>query len=152
MEDLQKEFIPYELALKMKQLAFDEPCFGYFESQDKNLVINYNNKPLTEEQQKRPGLYTTDNRNGSLPQWAVAAPLYQQAFRWFREKYGMLCSIEFVEPEYSGEYGYKMYYKPGHLHIDHWGKGFKTYEEAELACLEKLLEIVEQDGKDKSES
>ncbi len=53
----------------------------------------------------------------------------------------MLGCIEFVEPEYGGDYGYKLYYKPGHLHIDHWNKGFKTYEEAEQACLDKLIEI-----------
>ena len=27
---IEKEFIPYELALELKQLGFDEPCFGYY--------------------------------------------------------------------------------------------------------------------------
>jgi hypothetical protein len=137
---MEKEFVPYKLALKMKQLGFDEPCFGYFESQDKNLVINYNNKPLTEEQQKRPGLYIVDNRNDILPQWAVAAPLYQQAFRWFREKYNIHTRIEkYDETKWWANWG-------------SWtSEVCDTYEEAELACLEKLIEIIELKKKIKHE-
>jgi hypothetical protein len=135
--------VPYQLALRMKFLGFNEPCFGYYESQNEKLVISFNNLPLTEEQSKRPGLYTTDNRNGSLPQWAVAVPLYQQAFRWFREKYSYQ---SFISPSNELTYlaydftlkGFGGYFK---------SKQFKTYEEAELACLEKLLEIVEEKQK-----
>jgi hypothetical protein len=28
---MEKEFVPYELALKLKKLGFDEPCFGLYE-------------------------------------------------------------------------------------------------------------------------
>ena len=28
---MEKEFVPYELALRMKALGFDEPCFGYYD-------------------------------------------------------------------------------------------------------------------------
>ena len=34
MENLQKDFLHYELALKMKQLGFDEPCLGYWRNED----------------------------------------------------------------------------------------------------------------------
>jgi hypothetical protein len=108
---MEKEFIPYELALRMKQLGFDETCMA--------------------------------SRDMSNTEGLIQVPTYSQAFRWFREEHGMLSCIEFVEPEYGGDYGYKLYYKPGHLHIDHWNKGFKSYEEAELACLEKLIKVVE---------
>ena len=30
MSNLQKEFVPYEIALKFKELGFDEPCFGWY--------------------------------------------------------------------------------------------------------------------------
>jgi hypothetical protein len=32
MENLQKEFVPYELALRMKQLGFDEPCLAIYDN------------------------------------------------------------------------------------------------------------------------
>jgi hypothetical protein len=35
---IEKEFMDYELALELKQLGFDEPCFAYFsESQQLHL-------------------------------------------------------------------------------------------------------------------
>jgi hypothetical protein len=83
---MTREFVNYEQALALKELGFDEPCLGYFENQDMNLVINFNNLPLNEEQSKRPKLYIIDNRNSVLPQWATTAPLYQQAFKWLLDK------------------------------------------------------------------
>ena len=68
----------------------------------------------------------------------VSAPLFQQAFRWFREKY----KIDHVITRLPK--GYRAF-----LDIDSgvnelWRKHFDTYEEAELACLRKLIEIINQ--------
>ena len=127
---MENEFVNYNQALALKELGFDEVCFGLW---------NLNN-----------GKYEVDiigvcKYSKEFKYREVLAPLKQQAFRWFREKHGMLGCIEFVEPEYGGDYGYKLYYKPGHLYIDHWNKGFKTYEEAEQACLRKLIQLVKNE-------
>jgi len=114
---MEKEFVNYNQALALKELGFDEPCFKVVEGGPIDI----------------------------FPYEKLDVPLYQQAFRWFREEHGMLSCIEFVEPEYGGDYGYKLYYKPGHLYIDHWNKGFKSYEEAESACIDKLIEIVKSE-------
>jgi len=111
---MEKEFVNYNQALALKELGFDEPCFKVVEGGPIDI----------------------------FPYEKLDVPLYQQAFRWFRKKHGMLSCIEFVIPEDGGDYGYKLYYKPGHLYIDHWNKGFKSYEEAENACIDKLIEIV----------
>ena len=148
---MEKEFIPYVEALALKELGFDEPCFGYFENQDMNLVINFNNLPLTEEQSKRPGLYTIDNRNSVLPQWATAVPLYQQAFRWFREKYNLRGFIGF-RPNvkqfdchiYDMSLSGKEYVKQGTMEEFSKDPKVGTYEEAELECLKKLIETIKQ--------
>jgi hypothetical protein len=140
LSSMENEFVPYQLALRMKFLGFNEPCFGYYESQEEKLVISFNNLPLTEEQSKRPGLYTTDNRNGSLPQWAVAAPTFHRSFRWFRDEHNLKGYVEPVE------------FLDGTPDTYHWsifnncnsGNDQLTHEEAEIACLEKLIEIVER--------
>ena len=31
---MEKEFVPYELAVKLKELGFDEECFGYYTELD----------------------------------------------------------------------------------------------------------------------
>jgi hypothetical protein len=66
------------------------------------------------------------------------APLFQQAFRWFREKYNLKSCIMFrTSMEDNKEY-YDWLIKGQEVVYRH----FNTYEEAELACLKKLIEIV----------
>ena len=124
---MNKEFIPYEQALALKELGFDEPCFGYYLAStlfiSNDIVYNSTNIPV------------------------IKAPLYQQAFRWFREKHGICSWIERLYTEYSVAY-YKTneeYKKDASSKMHNLIislKEYSTYEEAELACLKKLIEIV----------
>ena len=123
---MNKEFVTYEQALALKELGFDERCFSrYYESGKLADSLSY----------------LHHNHFGQ-----VNAPLYQQAFSFFREKYNHVGFIQLVEPEYGGEYGYVIYYNPNHLSVHHWNKGFKTYEEAESACLDKLIELIKNNA------
>jgi len=119
---MEKEFVPYEQALALKELGFDEPC-----------IMTYLNGELDKE------LFLFNHSIRSHPtQEFISAPLYQQAFRWFRDEHGMSGSIQiehdayqwsiFEEGETSG------------LASDNWDG--TDYEEAELACLEKLIEMA----------
>ena len=63
-------------------------------------------------------------------------PLYQQAFRWFREKYDIKPCFDWHPTE---EYRYCIYYSKN----TYFQKcDFLTHEEAELDCLTKIIEIV----------
>jgi hypothetical protein len=125
------EFIPYELALRMKQLGFDGPCFGVYFNPTQELFIG-----------KKVNEYTEDVR--------TSAPLFQQAFRWFREKYNLLGNIYIVNFG-SDEYCYNIYdlFEEKDIYDNFDGSStsymgtFENYEESEIACLEKLIEIVE---------
>lgn len=83
---MNHKFISYKLAKLAKDKGFDDECFGYYEnnSQTKEikLIIYASNLELTEEQKKRPALYTISNKNSKLPQWAVAAPTFQDIEEW----------------------------------------------------------------------
>jgi hypothetical protein len=108
---MENEFVTYELALRMKQLGFDEPCFNFYMGGFKELgkikYVNPNNVAETN----------------------VLAPTFSQAFRWFRDK----LKDSALEP-------YDM--------VKHYAYNMKvSWEEAEIACLEKLIEIVEQKEK-----
>ena len=123
---MNKEFIPYEQALALKELGFDEPCFAVYI--DKTLTI------------EDDWLYST-NQDTFIESSNFSAPLYQQAVRWFREKHDLQASnIMFSNGKYdTGITRYK-----GTQSV--WGNGpiYDTYEEAELACLNKLIEIVKE--------
>jgi hypothetical protein len=119
---MKNEFVPYELALKLKQLGFDEPCFLYWWKNESGYIL-------------------ADIIYDEVRTLDFKAPLFQQAFRWFREKYHII-----GEPKYKGGlttktswYDYIIY---SNIDWEEDSKQYKTYEESELACLKKLIEIV----------
>jgi len=115
---MNKEFIPYTEALALKELGFDEECLGYH-----NLDPYLSNPTFN---LVRPFEH----------EWCLPAPLYQQAFRWFREKY----KIRFIIQSGMSDLGefFKVLFPDSEVR----GMSYTTYEEAELACLIKLIEIV----------
>jgi hypothetical protein len=133
---MEKEFIPYELAVKLKALGFNEPCFGKYLS---NLQSDWKEFELILEMGMNEEF--EDNRNIYLLEEACSAPTYSQAFRWFREKHGLDYEIPYAGNK--GEY---------HAFVEKYVYGNNrnnpsvfTYEGAEEICLEKLIEIVENE-------
>ena len=113
---MKNEFIPYEQALALKGLGFDELCFGWYNERQTLLW------------------FTQDNFWHDMDEAECIAPLYQQAFRWFREKYGLCLVIKPIS-DTRFDLGYNLL-KNG-LTI----RAYTTYEKAELACLKKLIEL-----------
>jgi hypothetical protein len=131
---MEKEFIPYEQALALKELGFNEPCFGWFRS----TLIPSNFTEFFLETEFGMNESPSDWVNSNFLDKACSAPLYQQAFRWFREKYDLHNGIYPYYDEY--EFQIKDFRLPTNTPIH---GGLMKYEEAEIACLEKLIEIVE---------
>jgi hypothetical protein len=129
---MEKEFVPYELALRMKQLGFDEPCFGRYIYDGLDEVWF-----LVQTQQKKSSSVIFEG-DRSVDGIRTSAPLYQQSFRWFREKHGYWSYIKEATKGTCRFYIEKFDEKFFNSDI------IDSYEEAELACLEKLIEIAEQ--------
>ena len=138
---MEKLFVPYAQSLQLKELGFDEPCLAFYNGKFLDLGVWDWEYPVGE---KRKDI-------GECPQ----APTFSQAFRWFREKYELRNSItDFIDDTTGIDWDYaiaiigtdldeKGNYKPlVDYSIDDETRKFKTYEEAELACLDKLIEIV----------
>ncbi|MEI6186944.1 MAG: hypothetical protein WCP46_00380 [Alphaproteobacteria bacterium] len=123
---MNKEFIPYEQALSLKELGFNESCLGCY-YKDKTFAYHPDSDAF------------------------VDTPLYQQAFRWFREKYNLRGFIGF-RPNvkqfdchvYDMSLSGKEYVQQRTMEEFNKDPKVGTYEEAELACLNKLIEIVKQ--------
>ena len=116
------EFIPYEQALALKGLGFDEQCFSFYNA--------------IGELYESEGYYSYSK---NVLQFEVVAPLYQQAFRWFREKYVFYINMVAPDVFYFVIHYINPIKEPTDLFI---GEHYKTYEEAELACLKKLIELL----------
>lgn len=111
---MEREFVTYEIALALKELWFDEECFSFYE---------YNGE-LYKSEGYYKRRYNVNEHN------EVIAPTYSQAFRFFREKYNLHYVIVKAE---------SWFYTINGCNTQ---EGFNTYEEAELECLIKLIEIV----------
>ena len=112
---MKTEFVPYELSLRLKALGFDEPCFATWSGETLDMSLQI----------------PSDD-------YFTKAPTYSQAFRWFREKYGL-----FIQPNRTiDSEGIWYYFSIASKRTDVCEGSF-VYEEAEIACLEKLIEIVE---------
>jgi len=114
---MKNEFIPYEQALELKEIGFDEPCFGKIYADGGSEQLSYP--------------YKNSDQIGKVT--SCSAPLYQQVFRWFRENYDLHYNIDYVSA--ADIFKYELWIK-GRIYK------YNTYEEAELACLNKLIEIA----------
>ena len=111
-----KDFTLYPEALELKQLGFDEPCFGVYFNPTQELSLE------SEYAQRR--FYQTP------------APTYSQAFRWFRDNGKVAEIFSQLLPSNKYKWGFKI------QGVEGVTDGFFTYEEAELACLKKLIEVA----------
>jgi hypothetical protein len=128
---MNKEFITYEQALALKELGFDEPCIGWYNPQ-----VNYNiGIGLYKYKEVTTDRYWAFHLTGEWENFKPA-PLYQQAFRWFREKHGLFGIVD----KKDGIRFYKI--EDENEKIIAVATSFKTYEEAEQACLDKLIETI----------
>ena len=127
-EIMEKEFIPYEQALALKELGFNEPCLAYY------LAGGIRFKEYKDSQNKNSAFFNNT---------VCSIPTFSQAFRWFREKY-LLFGYSF--PNDYQKYGYRIVEMTSNENkelVYDWGTK-DTYEESELECLKKLIEIVKE--------
>lgn len=117
---MEKElFIPYELALKLKELGFNEKCLGGYDKTKK-------------------WWYHPDS------DVILDVPLWSQAFDWLLINFNFW---QYTFPNaHNKDWCYHIqWYKESFG----WGEsfiqnGFKTQEEARLECLKKLIELCEK--------
>lgn len=140
-EELFEEFVPFQESLELKEIGFNNPCFTYF-----LLDGSLSDTPKESgDDIKYQGDYKFDNhQNEYLDEYeACSAPTFSQAFRWFREKYGYFTSPTQSDNDVEIKYDWIIHKNLGNGKMFIYSIGYKnSYEEAELACLRKLIEIV----------
>jgi hypothetical protein len=126
-----KDFTLYPEALGLKQLGFDEDCFTFYQ------VEYHENSPIMvddNDQYRITGFRTC--KNSEIASHYTSCPTYSQAFRWFRDNGKVVEIFSQLLPSNKYKWGFKI------QGVEGITDGFFTYEEAELACLKKLIEIV----------
>lgn len=141
---MKKEFIPYEQALVLKELGFDEPClYCYFPNPNYKMGEKFD---LIETIRMLPNQIKSIGeliKDGSFEN-TVLAPLYQQTFRFFRENHNLTSevSIEQYRRKTDKKWMFSITYLNEDAMYEHSKTTFETYEEAELECLKKLIKLI----------
>jgi len=132
---MNKEFIPYEQALELKQLDFDKPCFGWYHDNILEFDFKIRANEIIEHH-KLLGRF----------KGCCLGPTFSQTFRWLLEKHNL---YGIIIPSVTMAWTFKtmtvvqgMVEVPPYNHVD--ACDYSSREEAELACLKKLIEIVKQ--------
>lgn len=122
------EFTPYGQALEMEELGYNKPCFAYATKEYKDVV--------------HIGIGFKIHKESDLPTKPFGVPTWQSAFSWFRENFGLDSFCR--QTLFNG----KSYWKISKIETDEKIKGYSkftdSFEEAQLECLKKLIEIVKQ--------
>ena len=133
---LTEQFVPYSLSKKLEQLGFNEPCIATID-QTEYIHIKGTKQPI----------------RGAMMYDTILAPLWQQAFDFFRIKFRMNPTIisywqqDEEWKDFSYHYQFQMLDEYGRGTYEVWeGKAERNYEKARLKCLEKLIELVEENG------
>jgi hypothetical protein len=134
---MKNQFVPYEEALALKELGFDIPVT--LASQTAYYRIKKDSEEIDEiscnegyKKMFNEDIYTL-------------RPLYQQAFRWFDENYPRYTAL--LDAGHNERFSWKIL-DDGDEKYGYESEPSDSRLDVELACLRKLIEIVNQNKDD----
>lgn len=119
---MKKQFVSFDLAIKLRTLGYTNPCMGMF---------YIKNKEFHKTDYSRSNLVKT---NSIL----VDAPLWQEVIDWLRITHNIIIEIWFDKTQTDGfPWLYEVYVHKIPIHIT--GDYFDTYEEAREYAISYIL-------------
>jgi hypothetical protein len=124
---MYQEFIDYQEAKDLKELGFKEKCGAHYLGEEREYL------------ELKWDIY----RNMSLNMtYLIQAPVFGQAFRFFREKYNLEGEVHCIRFNSERLKGYQYAITSNNYQKFEQMGNYDTYEEAQLECLKKLIEIA----------
>lgn len=131
---MKEQFVTYEIASKLKELGFDDECFGYYcNKTSHHLYLECNYKEVTD---KINNPYTD----------IIKAPLWQQAIDFFREKHNIIIEVWFDYTQININEFLWIYeiYVNNNQH-DHDGSWYDNFNECREFAILKAIELLNND-------
>jgi hypothetical protein len=130
---MNKQFVTFEIAKKLKELGFNKKCIYLFNSTD-DIPQPYISEPACWIDWNT--LYVKDSNKHLL-----SAPLWQQVIDWFREKYNYNITYNVLEG-YNGKKITNYIFKGGNIQINFKILSKKSdFFEARQQAILKTIEI-----------
>jgi hypothetical protein len=145
---VNKLFVPYELALALKELGFDEPCFCFYSSTPNVGDLDFTKFWFAETLSRYENLQKTSIIEG----WQLTnsksciAPTYQQAFEWFRIEHELYSAIvpkkSYPDNFVSGVEWYVEICDSNGIELS--DSGVRDFNESQIYCLKQLIERIKK--------
>ena len=140
MLDIEKTFVPKNIAIELRDLGFDEFCLFYYEHNKPAPRFGLESRDIKSKSHFR---IMTINAHKILKlksnKFDIAAPSYEQIFAWFRKK-GLFHSIILVKDFFEDEISFSCEIRNANTDIVTMFSS-NTYEEAKIELLKRLIEI-----------
>lgn len=148
---MKKQFTTYEIALKLKKLGFNEPCFKYFyDGEICNLYkIKSQGCEIVDFEETTNSEIDLEYEDCSFPEddaelgikysEPCAAPLWGQAIDWLEDEYLILIQTEY-NITHNFWHHFMCPYEKDFGHIDE--HGFKNRYEAREKAILKAIELI----------
>lgn len=124
--NIEKEFLKLEILKKLRDIGFYYECIAWW------------SVPIYGEEKEIKICFEFSTNTPSEITY-IPAPLIQQVFRWFREKHDYVCYVENFE---DGTFDYTIIRGDIAEGTDYGDGPFQTYEEAEEACILRVIELL----------
>lgn len=167
---MKEQFVTYEIALKLKELGFDEECFANYNIMEtfadedatnmirsKVLYLEYENqysiisplwfeKDFVREMWVDGSYWDGEHSRCEVVDDGIKAPLWQQAIDWFREKHQLYIQIVFSEIIDDNLYPYYYYIidMKTKLVASTLSKNIKEFNDALKQAILKAIELITQ--------
>lgn len=129
---MKKQFVTLEQAIRLKDLGFNKECLCLYDDNKLQIMTQHSPDVIATVKNSNMRLKSGINEVQSV----IAAPLYQQAFDWLREKYNI-----FYHLYYNVDNGDNTlwFYEVEHDINYHVSKYHKTYYDAKNAALNYII-------------
>ena len=133
---MKEQFVTYEIALKLKNLGFNEFCMGFFYSEHIDELSDISLGTTTKVVEEMVNRFN-----------CIKAPLWQQVIDWFRNLHGVI--IEVYIPRYIPyEYNFAIYYPDeltkNHLNEKYFNEIIYDYNVAREIAILKAIELCKK--------
>jgi hypothetical protein len=131
---MEKYFLPYDLCILAQKKGFDDDCLAFHENnkflKEKKLIVVSYNQFAPENETK----FVTKTKNSTVPQWAVAAPLYDQIIDWLDETHKLVILVKkniLSDNDYANHFIFELYDESGMIYFGNDSNKYK--------CLNKSI-------------
>ena len=136
---MKEQFATHEIAIQLKNLGFDEDCFGRYFKQEFKVHIQFENvlKLFTNKR-----ILELEIRNPDMPKDQCIAPLWQQVIDWLREKQNICINIEPITFDDEPTYIFEIINLKNGMLLNDINSSFEDPNEAHEQAILKAIDII----------